>query len=166
MAQYYSRWPAQEQMVSSGYRMIPEAQQIDDLLGPAWHSISNYQEPDLAEWQTEALFAGRYELSMWVSVRVDRNSGRVAGVVGEPRFRLLEIEEIRNSREVSYKDQREFGLDQWRQVVRAQGDFSAIGIQLDRSRPVSGFDRYKALPRGGIQMRSKDDAVPLPSGNG
>ena len=28
---FANRWPSQEQMVSSGYAMIPEAQQIDDL---------------------------------------------------------------------------------------------------------------------------------------
>lgn len=164
IALYYSRWPTQQQMVSSGYRVIPEAKQIDDLFEPAWHKLSNYQEPDIAEWQTEALIAPRYELSMWVAVRVDRSSGQVTEVVGEPRFRLVEIDEIRNSREVSYNGnhQREFGLDQWRQVVRAKGDFSAIRIQLDRNDPVSGFDRYKAAPRNGIQMHSKADAAPLP----
>jgi hypothetical protein len=160
---HHSRWPTQEQMVPSGYRMIPEATQVDDLLGPAWHRLSNYQEPDSAEWQTEALFAGRYELSMRVRVRVDRSSGRVTEVVGEPRFLLLEIKEIRDSREVRYNGnhQREFGVDQWHQVVRAKGDFSVIGIQLDRSNPVFGFDRYKAVTRTGIQMRSEDNAAPI-----
>ena len=161
---FLSRWPTQEQMVPSGYRMIPEATQIDDLLGPGWHQLSNYDEPDFAEWQTEALFAGRYQLSMWVRVRVDRSSGRVTEVVGEPQFRLLEIIEIRDSREVSYNgnQQREFGADQWRQVVKAKGDFSVIGIELDRNNPVVGFDRYKAEPRNGIQMRSENNAAKIP----
>ena len=160
---YHSRWPTQEQMVPSGYRMIPEATQIDDLLGPAWHRLSNYQEPDSAEWQTEALFAGRYELSMRVRVQVDRSSGRVTEVVGEPRFLLLKIKEIRDSREVRYdgNHQREFGVDQWHQVVRAKGDFSVIGIQLDRNNPVFGFDRYTAVTRTGIQMRSEHNAAPI-----
>jgi hypothetical protein len=164
IALYYNRWPAQGQIVNSGYQMIAEAKQIDDLLGPAWHQLSNYREPDLAEWQTESLFGGRYELSMRVSVRVDRSSGRVTEVVGQPQFRLVEIKEIRDSRQVSYNGNRqhEFGLEQWHQVVKAGGDFAAIGIQLNRNNPVPGFDGYRAAPRNGIQMRPKNDTAPLP----
>jgi hypothetical protein len=165
IALYYSRWPAQQEMVSSGYRVIPEAKQIDELFGPAWHKLSNYQEPDIAEWQTEALIPPRYELSMWVPVRVDRNSGQVTEVIGKPQFRLVEVAEIRNSREVQYKGDHpyEFGLEQWHRVVGSQGDFSAIGIQWDRNRPVPGFDSYKAAPRNGIQMRFEDAAALPPA---
>lgn len=53
-AMFFNRWPSQVQMVRSGYAMIPEASQIDDLVGPARHEVCNYQEPDIAEWQTEA----------------------------------------------------------------------------------------------------------------
>jgi hypothetical protein len=42
-------WPAQEVMVRSGYALIPEAKQIDDLFGPAWHRVSNYTKPDTVE---------------------------------------------------------------------------------------------------------------------
>ena len=51
--------------------MIPEARQIDDLVEPAWHKLSNYQEPDLAQWQTEVLFGGKN-----TSCRCGRRSGR------------------------------------------------------------------------------------------
>lgn len=164
IALYGNRWPTQQQMVPSGYRLIPEAKQIDELFGPAWHKLSNYREPNLAEWQMEALIAPRYELSMRVSVRVDRSSGQVTEVIGEPQFSLVEIAEIRNLREVQYKGDHsyEFGLEQWQQVVRAQGDFLAIGIQLDSNHSVPGFDRYKAAPRNGIQIRLEGDAASLP----
>jgi hypothetical protein len=156
------RWPSQEQMVPSGYEMILEARQIDDLLGPARHQLANYTEPDIAEWQTEVLFGGRYELMMTVSVRVDRGSGRVTEIVGEPRFMLSEITEIWNSREVLYggPGQREFGVDQWRRVVKAGGDFSVIGIKLNYNHPVPGFESFQAGFSNGIQMR-RDGRVPV-----
>jgi hypothetical protein len=151
-----SRWPSQEQMVPSGYRMITEARQIDDLLGRARHQISNYQEPDIAEWQTDALFGGRYELLMTVGVRVDRRSGRVTEVLGAPRFSLMEIEKIQGSQEVMYRpaNEHKFGADEWRQVVKAQGDFSVIGIQLDRTNPVPGFDSAQGLAPNGMRMHA------------
>jgi hypothetical protein len=158
---FLNRWPSQEQMVPSGYAMIPEAKQIDDLLGPAWHSISNYREPDIAEWHTKALFGGRYEMEMTVDARVDRRSAKVIEVIGKPRFLLLEVHEIIGSREVGYRaaGQRAFGADEWQQVVRAKGDFTIIGIQLDRNNPVPGFNRYLAYPHNGVRMSKTNNGA-------
>ena len=154
-------WPSQEQMVPSGYGLIPEAKQIDDLLGPARHQVSNYREPDIVEWQTDALFGGRYELVMTERVRVDRRSGRVTELIEAPRFQFLEIEKTDGSRtNFRQATQREFGVDQWRQLVKAGGDFSVIGIQLDRNNPVPGFDCYQGLAPNGIRMRANDDKAP------
>lgn len=153
----FGRWPSQEQMVQSGYQIIPEARQIDDLLGPAWHKLTNgrlsySREPDIAEWQTEALFGGRYQLTMWVKTEVDRQSGKVSKVIGEPRFILAEVSRI-SRRGVSYQGGHEFGAEEWQKVVKAKGDFSVIGIRLDRNHPVRGFAEYMKIPRNGIQMK-------------
>ena len=156
-AMIFSNWPSQEQMVRSGYAMIPEAKQVDDLLGPAWHEVCNYREPDIVEWQTHAPFAGRYELVMIASVRVDRRSGRVTEVIAAPRFQLLEIETTDGKRTTFRQaGQREFGADQWRRVVKAGGDFSVIGIQLNYDCPVPGFERYQSQAPNGIRMRADD----------
>jgi hypothetical protein len=161
----HSRWPSQEQMVASGYAMIPEARQIEDLLGPARHEVCNYREPDIVEWQTHAPFAGRYELVMIASVRVDRRSGRVTEVIEAPRFQFFEIEKIRDSGGATFRQasQREFGVDQWRRVVKAGGDFSVIGIELNRNNPVPGFDRYQAQAQNGIRMRAGDNGALAPA---
>lgn len=155
LALLQSRWPSQEQMVPSGYALIPEARQIDDLLGPALHELSNYTEPDTADWITEVLFDGRYELTMSVRVRVNRSSGDVTEIVGNRKFWLYEISSIRDGREASFSGagQREFGVGEWQRIVKAGGDFSAIGIKLDRGHPVSGFESYRAVFSNGIQMR-------------
>lgn len=158
----HNGWPSQEQMVRAGYGSIPEARQIDDLFGPAWHRVSNYQQPDLADWQTDALFAGRYQLMMSTPVRVNRRSGAVE-VIGKPHFWLTEIEQIRGARDVSYNSNQEhqFGAEQWHEVVNAHGDFTVIGIHLDREHPVPGFDRYRTEVQSGIQMRGAAHAAPV-----
>jgi hypothetical protein len=150
---FLNRRPSQEQLVPSGYRLIPEARQIDEFFGPAWHKVTNYDAPDLAEWQTEAHFGGRYELLMVVDVRVDRQSGAIA-VVGAPRFILREVQAIRGDREVSYRgsSERKFDADQWQKVVEAEGDFSAIGMTLILNKPVPGFDRHWTQPQHGMQF--------------
>jgi hypothetical protein len=158
MSMFFSGWPSQEQMVPSGYAMIPEAKQIDDLLGPARHEVCNYREPDIVEWQTHALFAGRYELVMIASVRVDRRSGRITEVIEAPRFQLLEIETTDGTRTTFRQaSQREFRVDQWRRVVKACGDFSVIGIHLNSDSPVPGFERYRSQAPNGIRMRADGD---------
>jgi len=154
-AMLFNSWPSQEQMVRSGYAIIPEAKQIDDLLGPAQHQVSNYWEPDIADWQTHARFAGRYELVMIAKVRVDRRSGRVIEVIDSPRFQLYEVESTDGSATTFRQaGEREFGADEWRRVVKAGGDFSVIGIQLNYDNPVPGFDRMRAKAQNGIRIRA------------
>lgn len=155
-----NRWPSQQQMVTAGYPMIPQAKQIDHLFGPAWHQTSNYQEPNVVEWITTALFAGRYELTMRVHVEVDR-LGNVSKVIGEPRFMLGEVARV-EGREVSYGQWHEFGAEEWEKVVKAKDDFSVIGIRLDRDNPVHGFVEYKKMVRNGIQMKA---GTRLPDGD-
>lgn len=154
---FVHRWPSQETMVRSGYRLIPEAEQIDDLLGPAWHQTSNYSEPDIVEWQTDALFGGRYELIMLVPLRIDRRSGNVLKVLGKPEFVLCEIVSITlrpdgSIEGVSNGESHQFGLTDWQKVVAAKGDFSGIGVQMKRGGAVANFDKYQTSPRNGIQM--------------
>lgn len=140
-------------MVSSGYSMIPYAKQVDDLFGPAWHFTSNYQQPNLVEWCTETLFAGRYELHMRVQIKINKQTGKVLKVVGEPHFVVMEVTDI-DGRSVTYDgDNHEFGMDEWNSVVDKRGDFSSIGILLDDSNPVPGFTEYRKRLRNGIQMK-------------
>src|SRR5438045_4038722 len=89
---FLNRWPSQEQMVPSGYATIPQAKPSDHRVGPAWHEVANFREPDRGQWITTALFGGRYELEMFVDVRIDRRSRKLTEVMGEPRFLLKEVE--------------------------------------------------------------------------
>ena len=151
---FADRWPSQETMVQSGYSLIPEARQIDSLFGPARHQTSNYKEPDIVEWQTEVQFAGRYDLTMLVHVQIDRRSGMVLGVLEKPRFILAEINKVNVDPNgvvsISYGESHEFGLAEWQKIVAAKGDFSMIGIHLDRNSPIPNVG--KARPGNGIQM--------------
>jgi hypothetical protein len=111
------------------------------------------------------LFGGRYQLTMAVKVEVDRHSGlllsygsgRVLKVVGRPSFILLEVREVtlnpEGRIEITYQNQWEFGPAEWEKVVAARGDFSVIGIRLNRNNPARNFDEYKAYPINGIRMK-------------
>jgi len=140
--------------VSSGYPLIPEARQIDDLFGPAWHFAVNYREPNKVEWFTEAAIGGRYELTMFVPVEFDSGTGYILRVTGKPRFFLREVTRVQG-RGVSYGRQYEFSPEEWKNVVAADGDFSVIGLALDLNNPVAGFAKYQDRPRNGLQLKSE-----------
>lgn len=144
-------WPIQAATISDGYKQIPEAKQIDDLFGPAWHSLSNYREPNAADWISEATLGDRYELTMVLPVKMERQTGKLAGIVGKPRIFLREVTSVQG-RGISYGQQFEISPDQWQQLVAADGDFSVIGIPVDLNNPVPGFAELQNRPRNGIQM--------------
>jgi hypothetical protein len=127
----------------SGYRCIPEAKQIDDLLGPADHSVMNEgAETDAGvqeEWISEVYFGGRYHLNMRVDILVDRKTSQVVKVVGPSEFTLQEIASIdfdgNRITAIQYHPENywKFDADQWRKIVEANGDFAVIGIELNRT---------------------------------
>jgi hypothetical protein len=143
--------PAEAVLIETGYQQISEARQIDDLFGPAWHFTSNFQSPTVGQWFSEALFGGRYELTMYVDIECDQDG--VTKTIGAPHFILQEVTSVKGNL-VSYGKSYEFGADKWQQVVRANGDFGKIGISLQLNDPAPGFAEYVKQPRNGIQMKS------------
>jgi hypothetical protein len=138
--------------VAGGYAAVPQAKQIDDLLGPARHYWANYSARGRVQWFTEAIFAPRYELTMWVDVEYDPATGKILKVDREPKFTLQEIGRI-DGNHADFRRSFEFGAEDWQNVVDAKGDFTVIGIKLDQGAPIAGFSAYQALPRNGIQFR-------------
>jgi hypothetical protein len=144
--------------VKSGFSQIPEAKEIEDLLGEADHFIGYSGSSVPKTWNTEVYFGGRYVLTMQVEVETTRDFSTITRVLGEPKFYFHEVREafIENgqwgARFVS-QNQREFGRKEWRQIVAAKGDFSVIGIKLDRNRPIRDFDQYvKAIRRDRLRV--------------
>jgi hypothetical protein len=134
--------------VKSGFRKIPEAKQIEDLLGEADHFIS-YSGPNVPqEWNTEVHFGGRYELTMQVVVETSFDFSRVTKVKGEPKFYFSEVSRVEHypngqwGADFDGSSERQFGRVEWQKIVANKGDFSAIGVKLKRGPPVPDFQRY------------------------
>lgn len=138
--------------IQSGLDTIPEARQIEEVLGEAHHSISYHGSRSVGnDWNTEVYLYGRYELLMQVPVRMGYQFDEVLEVAGEPQFYLLEVQSIEyygNDRRpgASYAQGDEwpypFGAEEWAKVYAADGDFSVIGIELNKEAPVDGFEDY------------------------
>jgi formate-dependent phosphoribosylglycinamide formyltransferase (GAR transformylase) len=146
--------PSLDLIVRSNYQKIAEAQQIDELFGPAWHSVANFGDGNTVDWITEATIAARYELIMVVPARVDQRTGELTEVIGKPQMFLMEVTSVQG-RSISYGQQHEINPNQWQKVVAAQGDFSVIGISLNLNNPVPGFREVQNRPREGIRGKPR-----------
>ena len=134
--------------VKSGFKKIPEAKQIEDLLGEADHFIS-YSGPSVPQdWNTVVYFGGRYELAMQVVVETLFDFSEVTKVKGEPKFYFYEVSRVERyphgqwGADYNAASERHFGRAEWQRVVAAKGDFSVIGIRLNRGPPVADFDHF------------------------
>ena len=132
----------------SGYNQIPKAREIDVLLGKADHSVMNEgdetDEGIKEEWISEVYFGGRYELRMYVGIRVNRRTSEVSKVIGTPEFQILELKSVdmtSGAPSIHYDSSgyHKINAAEWDRVAEANGDFSVIGIDINRDRPIPNF---------------------------
>lgn len=130
-----------------GLSKIASATEIESLLGDSDHFITHFgfagETSNL--WNTEVYFGGRYSLTMQVNIVVDYKNGVVEKVLDEPKFYLFtygRIEQRANGNMAAdISGQHIFGLADWERVYAADGDFSVIGLTLDRT-PIPEFSHY------------------------
>ncbi len=121
---------------------------MDQLFSDCRRYITYSGRDSVSTWNSVAYFGGRYELTMQVPVAIESSTkGRISG---EPRFYLNEVSsvEISPSGQVGATFSRNFnfGLTEWETVYKADGDFGAVGFEVN-SLPVKGFDAYAKASR-------------------
>jgi hypothetical protein len=146
----------------SGYNKILQAREIDVLLGKADHSVMNEGDANdegiKEEWISEVYFGGRYELTMCVGIRVNRRTSEVSKVIGTPEFQLLELESVDMTSaapSITYHapGYHKINAAEWQRVVAAKGDFSVIGIDINRDRPIPNFKELVNWSKGRASER-------------
>lgn len=145
--------------VRSGLDKIPEARQVEGLLGDSDHTISYSGSRSVGnDWHTKVFFKGRYVLTMQVPVRMGYNFNEVLEVLDEPTFYLSEVSEVTfhgsgNIVGASFESNDwpyPFSLEDWEKVYQADGDFFVIGIHLKDNQPVKDFEKYVQAKRRNI----------------
>lgn len=100
----------------------------------------------------ERLLFDRYQLTMTIPVTFDTSRRKIKNF-GEPQFLLGEISEVTKEHKVGSlgpveqlhirfnpEGQRRFGAGEWKKIVEARGDFSAVGFPLITNSPAPGFE--------------------------
>ena len=109
------------------------------------HSIGYFtgNEKLPPRWISKVIVYGRYRLTMHLPI-THSMSGKILKNES-PIFYLREITEIslREDKSVgsyTYGEQFEFDEDKWNQLVQEKGDFSVIGIHLEKYKPIVGLN--------------------------
>jgi len=90
----------------------------------------------------------RYQFGMGIPVTFDEARRKVVAF-GEPMFDLREISEVGReangnlSIKFNMEAFRRFGASEWKQIVDAGGDFSAIGYTFITNSPVPRFEELR-----------------------
>ena len=136
--------------LSQGRRAIPEIVEFERLF-PNYKQASYSGEPECQgdnRWEFAAGLYGRYVLYMNIDITWGP-SGTIASH-SEPQFRMLEVSSVSHSQSwwssetsISYSShhQKEFNLADWKKLVNSNGDFSDIGIELDKDHPIANFEK-------------------------
>jgi hypothetical protein len=146
-SQVKSNHPNYIATIRSGATAVPIAVEMERTFPATDHFIEYFARGHgPRRWNTQSYFGERYELTMQVDVEINFDALRITGIVGEPKFYLKKadrVEVLPDGRAVvSYRgDQPVFGAGDWAKVYKAGGDFSVIGITIDRT-PVKDFDKY------------------------
>ena len=131
---------------ANGLRVIAEARQFAAEFPDSIHFISHYTGsagPPI--WNSKVGLNGRYVLGMSFEIDFDPDRKKPSRA-GEPKFHLREVSsiEIRPDGSVggiSYSGhQTVFGPDDWQKLIQADGDFSALGFEIDSDRQLEHFD--------------------------
>ena len=132
--------------VISGFAKFPQAMEMEKLFGEGDHFISSPGPTGTRDWNSEVYFGGRYTLTMQVEVKTDADFAKITDVVGKPLFVLTEARRIVKSPSgtmgADFSNDWKFGIDDWKKVFDAKGDFGVIGIKTRKDEPLEGFDAY------------------------
>lgn len=96
----------------------------------------------------EAFLFERYQMRMRISVAFDKERRKIKSF-GEPEFQIREVANVRKTPggglyiEFDTDGFRTFGAGEWQQLVKAEGDFSAIGYLCKTNSPADGFADWR-----------------------
>lgn len=138
-----------EETVRSARTAIPIAVEMEKLFPETDHFITHYRFDDPGPWNSVSYFGGRYQIEMQVKVDIDYSARRVKQI-GQPTFLLFEIEKIEGADEGAIQAHIgrnfRFGIKEWKKLVEARGDVSAIGFKAKKG-PIPHHVEYVAAER-------------------
>ncbi len=122
---------------------IPHVAEFLALYPDATIAYLDFAGSEFPGLSLDALLHERYVLNLRVPVHYADGGTRIDRY-GDPAFFLVEVDGVTarggHLKETRYGDQQvHFGAAEWKKLLAAKGDFSALGHPLEKSRPVPDF---------------------------
>lgn len=134
-------------IIESGKSVIPEVREMELLFKGCEHQSDKQPESTNCIWHSSVYVHKRYELLLTVPVELNADLSKIVKS-GEPKFTFQEnifyIDKFYTDNDpdrISYRITNHvfFSRDKWKQIVKAKGDFSVLGITIKTNQPVRGI---------------------------
>jgi hypothetical protein len=137
--------------VENGKKMLSPVSEFESLFPHNYSFISYYSgKKGDPIWNSTAGIHGRYILKMKFKIKFD-DSRTKPEIISPPEFYLMEVKSIKKERNgkvyAPYTPELiKFNEKQWKEIVKAKGDFSVIGYEMNTKSPIKGFyDDWKSF---------------------
>lgn len=132
---------------ANGVSEIPEVKQFSTLFPGADHFITHYSgNKGPSYWNSKTGLHGRYILTLTFPIEFDGTRTHPRRT-GSAAFFLNEVSEVEMRADgtvagIGYTTkQLEFGIEEWERVVKSGGDWSVLGFQVTKDKPIEHFEK-------------------------
>jgi hypothetical protein len=168
-----------DKVVRQGVETLILPKEIESLFGATNvdYFISKFgSKTQTPVWHSVTYFAGRYRFLLQVPVLVDYQKCKLKGAIDSAVVQIDEITKVDISKPglagARTKGRWTLNENEWKWLVKNNGDWSVVKVPIQTNAPVKGFDEYVRRERGRpVRSRQEDfdkpirqliDAVPYP----
>ena len=157
-----------DKVVRHGVETLILPKEVETLFGDTNvdHFISNFGSKTHAPlWNSVSYFAGRYELSLQVPIAIDYDKCRLIGATNSAMAQINEVIKVDISKsgiaEATMKGQWRLNENEWKWLVKNNGDWSVVKVPILTNAPVKGFDEYMRQGREPVRNRKEGFDKPI-----
>lgn len=157
-----------DRVVSQGVDTLILPKEVEKLFGATNvdHFISNFGSKTRSPiWKSVTYFAGRYELALEVPIVVDYDKCKLIGASNSAMVQINEVTKVDISKsgiaEATMKGQWLLNENEWKWLVKNNGNWSVVKVPIMTNAPVNGFDEYVRQGREPIRNREEGFDKPI-----
>lgn len=157
-----------DKVVRQGVDTLILPKEVESLFGATNvdHFISNFGSKTLPSiWNSVAYFSNRYRFSLRVPIAIDYENCKLIGASNSASIQINEVIKVELSRsgiaEATMRGQWQLNENEWKWLVKNEGDWSAVKIPIRTNAPVSGFAEYVRQAREPIRNRKQGFDEPI-----
>jgi hypothetical protein len=155
-----------DKAVEHGVDTLSFPKEVKTLFGAT--NVDHFIRPfaGAAVWNSAAYFAGRYTLELRVPIAIDHEHCRVNDVLGPAEVEIREVTKVdfygkSGAPGATLKGYWRLNENEWRSLVKNDGNWSAVNVPIVSNAPVKGFDAYANSVRDPIRYRKENFDKPV-----